>query len=285
MNRILVIGSASFVGKSLVECLKKDNEVIGTYNNKKNMSLDAQERLDITKKEEVLKCIKKIKPDVIIILAALSKTNALKGKIRKVNAIGVLNVKSAAEKLGLNPKIVLFSTDQIFDGKKGPYLETDVPNPINEYGKSKLEAEAIIKKYPNHLILRFSLILGNKGHNEHDDFISTFIKTKDRLKVFKDVCRTPIYVKDIGKVISELIKIDYKGVLNVSGDDFISYLKMAKSIEKAFNLKKGYDVVECSDNCIPKRLGLKNNLLKSLIEFNATGFQEMLQKMERMKHG
>lgn len=285
MKTILLIGANSFVGKELVETLKGKHNIIGTYLHTKNNYLKSQEKLDITRKEEVLEILKRTKPDIVILLSAISTNKAPKEKIRRVNIGGTLNIISSIKELHLNPKIIFFSTEQVFDGKKGRYLETDIPNPINDYGKSKLEAEKAIKKHKNYLILRCSLILGKKREGDHDNFISSFIEAKEKLKIFKKVYRTPIYIKDVGKIMAELIRTNQKGILNISGDKYLSFLEMAEKIEKAFNLKKEHEVVEGLDDLIPKKLGLKNDKLKKIIDFDLTGFQEMLIEIKNEMRG
>jgi len=281
MNKLLVIGANSFVGKYLVEDLQKKYDVVGTYHNKKNPSIKDQVRLDITNIQNVLYVLEKIKPDLIIVLSAISSTKEPKEKIYNINVDGVSNIISGIEELKINPKVIFFSTDQIFDGNKGLYSEKDAPNPINDYGKSKLEGEKVIRNYSNHLILRLSQIIGNKRKGDHNNFVTMFLESKGDLKIFNNVYRTPIYVKDIGSIISELILNDQRGIINLASDSYLSYLEMAQGIENVFHCKKNYDVVECTNESIPKKLGLSNKLLKKISNIKLTDFHDMLIDMKK----
>lgn len=288
MRKILLIGANSFVGKRLVEFLQDKYVLTGTFHKKKNKFLgdERQVQLDITKQDSVNDVLEKTKPDVVIITAAVSTNKEAEEKINSVNVTGASNVVLSIKEMGVkeqgvHPKIIFFSTEQIFDGSEGLYAETDEPSPINKYGKSKLEAEKIIQTYDDYLILRLALILGDKKPDDHDNFISLMLdpgKGKD-LKVFNNVYRTFIYVEDIPLIIHTLIEKDQKGILNVSEDEFLSYAEMAELVEKEFNISR-HEVIECKDPNIPRRLGLSNNLLKKLIDFQLTSYKDMLVRVK-----
>ena len=281
MKKVLLIGAHSFVAKRIADYLKDKYELIGTYHNKKNPALAQQLQLDITKKHEVELVLRKTKPAVIIITAAISSISEAEDKTLEVNVNGTANIVGAAKEQSSDSKIIFFSSDQIFDGKKGFYKETDQPNPVNAYGKSKLEAEKIIQDYKNHLILRFSLIFGAQREDDRDNFVTRFINPDNKMQVFKNTYRTPIYVEDIPRVMDLLIQKDAKGTYNLGGGEYLTHAEMAARIEKIFNIRREYDIVNCEIPTIPKRLGLDNSLLRSITKFTFTDFETMLQKIKK----
>ena len=100
-----------------------------------------------------------------------------------------------------NIPLIHYSTDYVFDGKKhGPYTESDKPNPLNSYGKSKLLGEqAIQEQKGNYLIFRTSWVYSNEGHN----FPNTILKlaqSKKELSIVQDQFGVPTHVDQLSKV-------------------------------------------------------------------------------------
>jgi dTDP-4-dehydrorhamnose reductase len=281
MKKILLIGANSFVGKRIAEQLQGKYELIGTYHGQKNPGLKKQEKLDITDKDGVKKVLAKTKPDAIIITAAISSTNEQEEKIIKVNVQGTQNLVERVKEQKLSAKLIFFSTEQVFDGKKGMYTEEDRPFPINSYGRSKAGAEELVKSLADYIILRCSVLIGTKRTGDHNNFVTNFLDSDKRLTIFKDVYRTTLYVDDIPHIIQALLDKDYKGIINLSNNQLLSYAEMAAKIEKEFNIKKEYDLVECNNPFIPKKLGLKNELLRSTVNIDITDFYNMLRKMKK----
>ncbi len=114
--------------------------------------------------------VQDIKPDVIVnavAYTAVDKAEEEEELALKINGVapGVL----AEEALKLNALLVHYSTDYVFDGTKStPYLETDSPNPINAYGRTKLAGELAIQSSGcDYLILRTSWVYASRAHNFH----------------------------------------------------------------------------------------------------------------------
>ena len=137
-NPILLTGGRGLFGKAF---LKKNKKI------KKKIFAPPSSKLDITKKEETIKYLKKITPKLIIHAAALvGIQNCEKNKLlcKKVNIQGTSNIAEYVKKN--NVRLIYISTDYVFDGKKGNYSEIDSPNPQSVYGKSKLSAEKVFEK-------------------------------------------------------------------------------------------------------------------------------------------
>lgn len=276
MKTVLLIGANSFIGKSVARELATTYAVIGTYHEKKSTAVRQQEQLDIADKNAVKALLQKTKPEIVILIAAISSTSAPAERLRRVNVAGVTNVISALNELKLAAKVVFFSSSQVFDGTNGPYRETDAPNPVNEYGRSKLEGEKLVQAYPDFVIIRCSIVLGPKDADDHDNFVTTFLKSTQRMTVFKDAFRSPTFARDIGKVIAALLEKDYRGIIHISSNESLSYEEMAKRIERVFGVTKEYDVVPCVNPNIPKNSSLNADTLRSLISFPLTTFDDML---------
>ncbi|ARM77194.1 sugar nucleotide-binding protein [Acidianus manzaensis] len=148
------------------------------------------------------------KPDIIIHTLETTYDNR---SMWNFNTWFAINIARAANKIGaLN---VYFSTYMIFDGKKGYYSETSVPSPLNYYGLTKLVGESSIASLGNYLILRLGQLI-NRG------FLNFFIKTLIKKRIIRcnsNLYLSPLTLRDLGYVVTTLIKKDARGIINVAG--------------------------------------------------------------------
>ena len=182
IKKIIVTGGNGRFGKELQKVKSKYKF---TFLDKK--------KLDIQSTTSIQKNINKFKPDCVLHLAGLSRPMSIhENKLKKsidLNIIGTANlVKSCSEK---NIKLIFFSTSYVYPGKKGNYKEEDALLPWNNYGWSKLGAEASVQMYKNSLIIRacmterpfihktaFSNVISNFIF--HDQFVKLFLKVIDK---------------------------------------------------------------------------------------------------------
>jgi len=136
-----VIGAKGMLGRDLMDILHSTcskDEIIGW---------DIEE-IDIQKEDESITKIEKLRPEIVIHIAAYTDVDGCeldKEKAFAVNAEGTKHVVLAASKC--DAKIVYLSTDYVFDGeKREPYSESDPPHPLNVYGHSKLKGSSMSKK-------------------------------------------------------------------------------------------------------------------------------------------
>lgn len=232
--KILITGSQGYLGKNLVAYSKDlKYNVFGldiTEIKKKNY-----QKIDITRKKELEKTIKKIKPEVIIHLAALHNLKACQTEPKKSYAINCQSVKDIVyiiKKNKLNTKLIFLSSDYVFRGDQGHYTEADQPDPQTVYGQNKFEAEqAIIKNLKNYLIIRTAAIFG-RGGNNFFNFIVDSLKYNHEIEVYNDTFFTPTYIDDLLKTIDIIIKYNHIGILHVAGNSIESRYTFAKKIAK-----------------------------------------------------
>lgn len=221
--KILVTGATGLLGSEVSNYLKEKNYYVIEWNSK------IQNLKEIDK---VLKSIKKIKPEIIIHLAAFTNVDRCeeeRGEAFLINTQGTWAIALAAKES--NCPLIHFSTDYLFDGNKGtPYYEDDLPNPINYYGLTKYLAEKkiieILKKY---FIIRTSLLFGRKRENF---VLNVYYKGKrcEEIKVATDIITSPTYVKDLLLPIENLIKSDKYGIYHIVNSSYCSRYELAKKI-------------------------------------------------------
>ncbi|MFH1678337.1 MAG: dTDP-4-dehydrorhamnose reductase, partial [Candidatus Omnitrophota bacterium] len=227
-NKVLITGAKGMFGSALVGVLSCDFAV-------KAIDIDD---CDITDKARITKAIIDYKPYFVIHTAAYTDVDGSEqnpDRAFAVNAAGTENVARAADEIGA----VLFyiSTDYVFDGKNDkPYTETDTPNPINAYGRSKLEGERIIQSLlEKYFILRSSWLFGPGGKN----FVSAILHKSGEnksLEVVNDQVGSPTYTLDLAKAIKSLLTTFYSllstnyGIYHITNRGSCSWYDFAREI-------------------------------------------------------
>ena len=232
-KKVLLIGKNGQIGNFLKNNLKLINNIVVRSISKKD--LDLENLVSIKKK------LNKFKPNIIINAAAYTKVDDAERNKKICYKINALSIKEISKWCKTNQcLLVYYSTDYIFNGKnKVPWKENNIPNPINFYGKSKLDGENfIIKSKCDYLILRISWIYSDKGEN----FPKKIEKNKI-LNVVNDQIGTPNHASFISKVTIKILKKILKNpesnpkILNVSARGNTSYYKFAKKIKKILKPK------------------------------------------------
>jgi len=149
----------------------------------------------------------------------------------RINADGPRNIAEIAGNKGA--KLIHISTDYVFDGaKEGAYVETDSPNPLGVYGKSKYQGEVHIQKtLKEHFILRTSWLYGKHGNN----FVSTMLRLfreRDEVRVVGDQFGSPTYAPDLAATLLEIVhsNSDAYGIYHFTNDGQISWYDFACEI-------------------------------------------------------
>lgn len=227
---VLVTGAKGMLGSAIMEYSK----ILVGYNFV-GIDKDTFDICDITSLSDF---INTLMPDVIIHCAAytqVDKAEHEEEKVFRINSMVVQNL--AAICFTKKIKLVLISTDYVFDGtKEEPYNEYDTPNPINVYGSSKYYAERyLLQICPKSYIVRTSWLFGKNGNN----FVSTIIdkaKTSKQLNVVFDQIGSPTYVNDLAKFLVELINTDKYGIYHATNSNYCSWFEFAKEICRLLNI-------------------------------------------------
>jgi dTDP-4-dehydrorhamnose reductase len=201
--KIVVTGGSGRFG-SILQKKYKSNKLL----------YPSKEQLNILSKESVEKYLKKNNPKILIHLAGLSRPMKIHdnniSKSIDLNIIGTANIVKACSKLRV--KLIYFSTNYIYQGKKGNYKETDPVLPVNNYAWSKLGGESSVQMYKNSLILRVCMT--------EEPFIHK--------KAFSNIKTNFIFHKEVANILFKILNL--KGILNIGG-----------KIQSPFNFGKKYN--------------------------------------------
>ena len=236
MKRILITGASGMLGAELCSTLQDKFDI---YSYEKFPS-HSSKGLDITNSDEVDLVIASVKPHVIINCAAFTnvdKAEVNKAESREVNVVGLMNILKSCSK---DVKIIHISTDYIFDGLKGNYLESSIKNPLNYYGRTKLEAENyLVGSNLNYLILRPNVLYGNNLESlNFFSWVMNSLSANKNINIVDDQLSNPVYIPDLARVIQDSILLDYSGISHFGSEDILSRYDFAMKICNYFSLNK-----------------------------------------------
>ncbi|MEW6570648.1 MAG: dTDP-4-dehydrorhamnose reductase [Nitrospirota bacterium] len=186
--------------------------------------------LDISELERVKAVVSQHSPDIILNCAAynfVDKAEEDFDAAYKVNSAGVRNLAFACKKK--NILLVHFSSDYVFDGTKEDfYTEEDTPNPINNYGKSKLLGEEFLKEESDKFIVfRVSWVFGTGTQNFLYKLMQ-WAKDKRVLKIVYDQISVPTYTGDIANITTFAINKGLRGIYHLTNSGYASRYEVAR---------------------------------------------------------
>lgn len=224
MQKLLVTGADGMVGSYVTAGVKL-----------------GRSDLDITDLAAVKKAVAVHTPRAILNLAAqtdLARCERDPSSAYSVNTIGAYNLALAAREISV--PLVQISTSGIFDGtKESPYVETDIPNPLNVYGHSKYLGElAVLGVSEKNLVVRTSWVFGG-GKEKDKKFVGTMIRAVSQGDVFavNDRFGSPTYARDLVGQVLLLIAAGASGVHHVAGGGSASRLEVAQEIARCVQSK------------------------------------------------
>lgn len=232
MTENLIIGANGLIGRQIGRSLTKNKgDWQGTgFKSAANALLP----LDITNVAAVRKILSQCAPKTVFHCAGLAggadfceshPELATAFHLKATQAIGGMCSE-------LGARLVFISTDYVFDGAKGPYKEDDATNPLNLYGKLKLEAEEWMRaNLQNYVIVRTTNVFGWDPLTVTPNYLMSLYRAVKANKTFKApsfLWGNPTYVGDLAQAILELVDRKLDGVYHVVGSSFINRYEWAK---------------------------------------------------------
>ena len=229
MLRILLIGKNGQLGWELHRALCTLGELT---------AVDLPE-VDLEKPKPLLEMIRQLKPEVIVNAAAytaVDKAESEPERARLINAIAPGLLADEARKV--NAIFVHYSTDYVFDGKKGaPYTETDTPNPLNAYGQTKLEGERLVQQAGGaSLILRTSWVYSLRQQGGFVRKVLQWASQNETLRIVEDQVANPTWARALAESTSQMLVRGSEyirkrtGLYHLAGSGYTSRLDWARSI-------------------------------------------------------
>jgi len=293
---VVVTGSNGLLGQSLINLLLKEKEVYKVFGLSRGDNRSGRDdfsyiSIDITNEKKLKEILLETEPNVIINTAAMTQVDDCEGD-RK--ACDLLNV-SVVEWLGeisekIEAHLIHLSTDFIFDGIKGNYKETDVPNPLSYYGVSKLKSEEVlINSKISYTILRTILVFGKVYDMSRSNivlWVKSMLEKGKEITIVDDQFRSPTYVEDLALACKIAMDKKAKGIFNISSNELLSVYEIVQQIADVFHLDKKL-IKPISTSTLnqtaprPAKTGFDLSKTNRVLEFYPESFKESLEKFRQ----
>jgi dTDP-4-dehydrorhamnose reductase len=222
VERILLTGASGLLGSRLLPELRGKAEVASP----------GLSEFDLDRPETVRTSIGAFRPRIVVHLAADARVDHCEehpDEARRTNVRGTVAVAESCRDLGA--RLVLMSTDYVFDGtKRQPYRESDPTGPLNVYGRTKEEAErAVAALVEDHLIVRSSSLFGRGGPS----FVSAILDRARRgeaLEVVDDQTQAPTYVGHLAPALARAVWSGMRGIVHIAAGGSCTWHGFARAI-------------------------------------------------------
>ena len=244
----MVTGSNGLLGQTLISLLssKKGVKLIATSKGA-NRYLDTAgyeyAELDLCDSTAVTNVLDTYLPDVIIHTAAITNVDTChieRDLCRKLNIHAVEDLVKLCEKQNIH--FIHLSTDFVFDGQNGPYLETDEPKPVSFYGESKYEAEKLIQASAcKWAIIRTILVYGVTANMSRSNIVlwaKSALEKGEFINVVNDQWRMPTLVQDLAEACWLIAEQGANGVFHVSGREMMTICDLVYKVADFWKLDK-----------------------------------------------
>ena len=226
--KILITGADGMVGSALCpELTRHGHDIVPTDLKPSTADTTA---LDICDPEAIRRLLRAAAPGMVIHLAAETDVDRCEQEpahAYRVNAAGTEGLAAACRDAGI--RLLYVSTAGVFDGRKAtPYVETDAPNPINVYGRSKLAGEIAVRQLPDHLIVRASWMVG--GYERDKKFVGKLLRLLEErreLSVVTDKIGSLTFTEDMSRGIASLIDASQTGLFHMANQGVCSRYDVA----------------------------------------------------------
>ncbi|MGB0580570.1 MAG: SDR family oxidoreductase [Limisphaerales bacterium] len=274
MAKVWVTGAAGLIGNEIVRGAGQwatDHEVIPI----------TRTELDLTDLTAIESRFQADDPDAVIHCAAMSRPVDCAQQPELARRVNVDATGKLAE-LFADRFLLYFSTDLVLDGAKGDYTEEDPPNPLHDYGKSKLAGEEVVRPFDHHAIVRSALTFGTslKGDRAFNEQMRGQLQAGQNFTLFDDEYRCPLNAEVTARAVWELMNLQVGGVFLLGGPEKVSRWQIGKALydrwgDVSGTIKPG----SLKDYDGPPRaadLSMNCRKLQALLSFPLPGFHEWL---------
>lgn len=223
---VWITGAGGLIGRHLVQ-------TAGRFAPTWEVAGLTHDQLELTDFDAVTRAFTAAKPSLVIHCAALSRSASCESDPKLAEKLNV-SVTQHLCQLAEDIQLIFFSTDLVFDGRKGSYAETDEANPLSVYARTKREAEEQVLKNPRHTVIRTSLNAGvspasNKSFTEET---RRAWERGETLKLFTDEFRCPIPAVITARAVWELVQRNQPGLYHVAGSERLSRWEIGQLLAK-----------------------------------------------------
>lgn len=240
----MITGAEGQLGKALQIGLADKFNILPTTRQPSQLAKNRRnvQKMDLTDKENISIVLESFKPDVIINCAAYTDVDGSEKNKELAHKVNVEGLKHLIQLSELKTYLIQISSDYVFDGENGPYREEEHTFPANYYGKTKLEAENILRGTRRKWAIFRPNVLYSPDLFCKGNFFAWVYKSllkNQSISVVSDQISNPTLTQQFVKAIFQCIIMDYEGILHIGSDDYISRYEFAMEIAKVFGFDTG----------------------------------------------
>ena len=290
--KILITGSNGLLGQKLVKQLLNKNISFLASSKGENRNPQCPNthyvQMDITKPSQVSAIFQEYLPSAVIHTAAITNVDYCESNIsecKEVNVAATNILFHAAQ--SINAQLIALSTDFVFDGVRGNYKETDAPNPLSVYAKSKLAAEQLLQvsNYKNWAIVRTIIVFGEGSNLSRSNIVlwaKEALSSGKELNIIDDQFRAPTWADDLAWACIRIAMMKKKGMFHISGPETFSIYDLVLRVAKSCGLETESLNKTTSESLNqaakrPPKTGFDLTKARKEIGYNPMSFEESLK--------
>ena len=237
-TRVLLTGARGQLGQALTKVLSQSVDLLPTARQADGSGMTV---CDVSDWGQVTEVVGSFAPHVIVNAAAYTHVDGNERepeRARRINTQGVEHLLTAGKKAGA--KIVQISTDYVFDGLAGPYLEGDETRPLSVYGRTKLEAERRVLDGNGHLVVRANVLFGPDmdAPSSFVGWVVHALKEEREISIVDDQVNNPTLTTHLAEAVGVAIKRGATGLFHYGGLEFATRFEFARKIAQHFSLDR-----------------------------------------------
>lgn len=240
--KALIIGCNGLLGQNLLRTRpSRDWELLGSGLEPEGGLPDllaGYRRVDISKRAELDDAIRSFKPDWIFNAAAITDVDLCE---REPALAALINRDTVGWMAAFGIPVVHVSTDYVFDGESGPYLEDAPTKPLSVYGATKLESESLVLSQSEKSIVARTMTLWGRGKGAKTsfvDFVSNSLRQGKTVRIVTDQFGNPTLAEDLALGLWKLVTGGHRGVYHIVGSEWNSRFQWAEAIADHYRLDK-----------------------------------------------
>jgi len=294
LKRLLITGGSGLLALNWACCMREDCEIhLGTHLHRVNLAGTRSMRLDMDSSEALAAQLARLQPGIIVHTAGMTSVDRCEQQpdaALYANAVLARQVALAARVQSI--RLIHISTDHLFSGDRPLVSEEAVPEPLNVYARTKLQAEQWVQQAnPDALIVRTNFFgWGHARRQSFSDWIIASLRSGQSVTMFDDVYFTPILADTLAKAAHALVAVNAGGIFNVVGDERISKYEFGRRVARRFGLdetliRRGKIAGAQLSASRPHDMSLDNRKIKTLLNAglgDVDGFLDELYRQERL---
>lgn len=287
--KIIITGGSGLLALNWA-CIMRSNAEVCLFVHEHNVSLDGvkTKKVDLLNLEEINNSISGFNADLVVHTAGLTNVEMCEKApelAARVNTEIACNIAKSTHQLGI--KLVHISTDHLFSGVQSFVSENDTPYPLNEYARTKLNAENCVAEInPDALIVRTNFYgWGHKFRQSFSDWVIQSLNDGVKIKLFDNVFYTPVLIDELVDVVNKLVSQSVTGIVNVVGDERVSKYQFGLTLAETFQLDK--KLIQKVNLQVKKRvikrpldMSLSNNKVKKILDCEFNSLEKSLRELK-----